>query len=292
MRIALIFIFAFCSLQLLAQNKTNAEGRRVGHWVVTGADKTMEGYGPNDKIEEGDYENGRKVGVWKTYYPGGAIKSEITFENGRPKGAYKTYYKNGQVEEQGNWALNKNTGSFKRYYENGQVQQDFNFNESGKRDGQQKYFYENGQLMIEGDWNGGKENGAVKEYYEDGSVKAIKVYNDGQMDASKSTFKEAPSKAVAVKEEPEPIKDENDKVKKTVAVSQTEDKPNIGKFDGNGQHTLYNKDRQISQKGEFRNGFLYSGKFYKYNKDGILQKIEIYSEGKYIGDGVIDKSMQ
>ncbi|GAB5539437.1 MAG: hypothetical protein Salg2KO_15400 [Salibacteraceae bacterium] len=270
----------------------NENNRREGPWVVKGVDSKKPGYADDAVVEEGTYENGRKVGLWKTYYPSGKLKSEINHVNGRPKGPYKTYYENGQVEEQGNWAITKQTGNFKRYYENGQVAQDFTFDDSGKRNGAQKYFYENGQVMIEGNWNGGKEDGEIKEYYEDGSVKSVRVFNGGQMDAEHSTFKHAPTPAVAVKKEPEPVVDKSNKVKTTVKVSTAQAKPNIGTFDGNGQHTLYNKNRQIEQKGLFKNGRLVDGKVYRYTKDGLLNNIEIYQGGKYVGEGVIDKNMQ
>lgn len=287
-----LLVFLLVSTAIFAQNQTNEAGRRVGNWVIKGSDSNKPGFAADAKVEEGTYENGRKVGVWKAYFPSGELKSEITFVSGRPKGPYTTYYENGQVEEQGNWSLTKNYGSFKRYYENGQVAQDFTFDDSGKRNGPQKYFHENGQLMIEGNWNGGKENGEVKEYYEDGSLKSVRVFNGGQMDASKSTFKEASKPELVAKVEPEPVKDESNKVKQTVAVQQSQAKPNIGYFDGNGQHTLYNKNRQISQKGLFKNGRLWDGKQYKYDRDGILTNIEIYQNGAYVGEGVIDPNMQ
>lgn len=287
-----LLVFVLFSSAILAQNVTSPEGRREGKWVITGADSKKPGYSESAKVEEGVYESGRKVGVWKTYYPSGKIKSEITHISGRPKGPYTTYYENGQIEEQGTWALTKQTGNFKRFYENGQVAQDFTFDDSGKRSGTQKYFYENGQLMIEGDWNGGKEDGAIKEYYEDGSVKSVRVFNGGQMDASQSTFKEPSNPKVAVKTEPEPVKDESNKVKTTVKVATAEAAPNTGVFDGNGPHTLYNRNRQIYQKGEFKGGRLWDGKVYKYNSDGILTNIELYQDGQYVGEGVIDKSMQ
>ncbi|MEZ4722872.1 MAG: toxin-antitoxin system YwqK family antitoxin [Flavobacteriales bacterium] len=289
----LIFtLLMLTSVFAMAQNAMNAEGRKHGPWVILGADAGKPGYAPDAKVEEGTFENGRKVGMWKMYYPSGKLKSEINHEGGRPKGPYKTYYENGVVEEEGNWALNKQTGNFKRYYENGQVSQQFTFNETGKREGKQTYFYENGQVMIEGNWNGGKEDGEIKEYFEDGSVKSVRVFDGGNMDASKSTFKEPPSPQVAVKAEPEPVKDESNKVKTTVKVAAADAKPNIGYFDGNGQHTLYNKNRQISQKGEFKSGRLWDGKWYKYDSNGILTNVEIYQNGQYIGEGVIDPNMK
>ena len=292
MRTFIILVLISISCSLFAQNQTNEAGRKVGYWKLTGADKPTPGYDESTVVEEGEFQDGRKVGLWKAYYPSGKLKSEITHENGRPKGPYTTYYENGQIEERGNWVLNKNMGKFTRYYENGQVQQDFTFDETGKRNGVQKYYHENGQLMIEGNWNGGKEDGAVKEYYANGDLMSVRVFNGGKMDAAKSQFKEASTPAVAVKDDPEPVNDDNNKVKTTIAVSQQEAAPNIGRFDSNGPHTLYNKNRQIHQKGIFKNGRLMDGKIYKYSKDGILETIEIYSNGQYVGEGVITADMK
>lgn len=291
------FLFAFLLLVsttfgVCAQNQVDAEGRKQGPWTVRGSETHLPGYAPDAIVEEGTYKDNRKTGLWKTYFPEGMPKNEITFENGRPKGPYTTYYKNGQIQEQGNWNLTKNYGNFKRYYENGNVQQDFTFNESGKRQGPQKYYHENGQLMIEGNWNGGKETGEVKEYYATGELKSVKVFNDGAYDAAQTKTFESQKLAEEPKVEPEPVKDEQNQVKKTVVVAKAEEKPNVGFFDGNGFHTLYNKNKQITQKGEFKNGRLMDGKWYKYDRDGILTNIEIYQNGVYVGEGVIDKSMQ
>ena len=125
MKIFLSFLLILSSAISFAQNQTNANGRRDGHWVIKASDAGKSGYAADAVYEEGDYANGRKVGLWKTYYSNGKLKSEITFENGRPKGPYTTYFSNGQIEEQGNWSLNKNYGGFKRYYEDGTIHQEF-----------------------------------------------------------------------------------------------------------------------------------------------------------------------
>ncbi|GAB4376158.1 MAG: hypothetical protein Kow0075_03040 [Salibacteraceae bacterium] len=291
MKILATILVLLTSASLFAQNATNEAGRRHGKWVITGADENEEGYDADDIIAEGEYDNGRKVGVWKEYYPSGKLKAEITYVSGRPRGPYKRYYENGQVEEEGNWELTKQTGTFKRYYENGQVAQEFNFDPSGKRTGRQVYYYENGQVMIEGNWNGGKEDGEIKEYFEDGSVKSVRVFNGGEMDENKSTFN-AP-KTPAQKPEPlEAVKTENNKIKVSEVVSTSQEKPNIGYFNGNGQHTLYNKNRQVAQKGEFKNGRLWNGQRYVYDNDGLLIKIEVYNNGVYVGDAVIPDELK
>lgn len=292
MKLLLSFLLLFSASVLLGQNQTNENGRRVGYWVINADDAGKSGYPAGAKYREGNYENGRKVGTWKTYYSNGQLKSVITFENGRPKGPYTTYYFNGQIEENGNWSLNKNYGGFTRYYEDGTLQQEFEFNDSGKRTGTQKYYHPNGQLAINGNWDGGKESGEVKEFYEDGSVKSVRVFNDGTMDPAQTKRYEPKTPVAAVKKEPEPLKDDNNKVITTQVVNKAEEQANIGIFDGNGQHTLYNRNRQISQKGLFKDGRLVDGKIYRYNRDGILIKIEMYQGGKYIGEGVIEDDMK
>ncbi len=263
-------------------NRIDANNLKQGLWKIFNRTKNLPGYEPDQLVEEGAYKDSRKVGIWKRFFPNGNMQDEIEYSNNRPNGYYKTYFENGQVQEEGTWKNNRNIGAFKRYYENGQVSQDFKFNESGKRDGEQKYFYENGQLMIEGVWDGGKESGIVKEYYETGDIKAEKNFAGGVLDPE-STKTYEPKKPIKEKEEP--------KVASNVTVEKNE-KPNpavTSKFDGNGYAKLFNLNKQVSKDGVFKNYKLIDGKWYKYDDNGILIRIEIYKDGKYIGDGVIDE---
>jgi antitoxin component YwqK of YwqJK toxin-antitoxin module len=281
----LILLF---TITTFGQNQTNENGRKEGHWVVKGSDVDKKGYDANATYEEGSYQNGRKVGLWKVYHPNGKLKSEITFVSGRPKGPYTTYFSNGQIEEKGNWSLVKNYGKFVRYYEDGTIHQEFEFNESGKRTGTQKYYHPNGKLAIEGNWNGGKESGEVKEYYETGELRVVRTFNDGTHDESKTQHFESKSTVQPKVKEPEPIKDENNKVVKAVAADEAQLEANLGNFEGNGQYTLYNTNKQIAQKGKFKDGILYNGRSYIYSKDGILKRIEVFQNGKYIGNAPLD----
>ena len=259
-------------------NVVDANGLKQGFWRIFGRMKKLPGYQPDQVVEEGNYKDSKKQGIWKRFFPNGKVKDEIEYVNNRPNGYYRTYYENGQVQEEGVWQRNRNVGQFKRYYENGQVAQEFNFNETGKRDGKQVYYYENGQVMIEGEWAAGKESGEIVEYYENGDIKAKKVFNNGIMDTTKSQIFE-PKNPIENKEDEE-LADAPEKVVKVEA----DEKPNVGKFDGNGPFKLYNKNKQIVKDGVFKNYRLMDGKWYKYTDDGILYNIEVYKKGKYIGD--------
>jgi len=261
-------------------NKVDVNKKRQGRWIIKATNRHP-GYTPGSVVEEGEFKNSRKFGLWKKYYPNGKPKSEITYKGSRPFGPYILYYNNGNVEEQGNWQRTKNTGSFKRYHENGKIAQDFVFTETGKRSGAQKYYYENGNLRLEGTWQEGLESGEMKEYYQNGDLMAVKNFNGGEMD--KSSYQSYAPKT--------PQKDALDNLideGKDIAVKVSkEEAPNQGGFDGNGIRKLYNKDRQLSKDGEFKNYRLINGKQFKYDENGLLIKIMIFKEGRYIGDGVI-----
>ncbi|MCB9360649.1 MAG: toxin-antitoxin system YwqK family antitoxin [Flavobacteriales bacterium] len=264
-------------------NMIDENNLKQGFWRIFGKMKKLPGYEPDQVVEEGNYESSRKQGIWKFFFANGKVKSEIAYVNSRPNGYYKTYYENGQLEEEGAWKNNRNTGEFKRFHENGQLAQAFTFNETGKRDGRQEYYYENGQLMIEGNWAGGKEDGVITEYFENGDIKAKKAFNGGTIDVSNTqTFE--PKNPVKDKEAEELSKAPVEVVKATA-----EDKVNMGSFDGNGEHTMYNKNKQISKSGFFKNYRLMEGKLYLYDEDGILLKIKKFKSGRYIGDAPLPK---
>jgi antitoxin component YwqK of YwqJK toxin-antitoxin module len=266
-------------------NLTDAAGKRQGKWIVTNKIANKPCYTPEQKVEEGVYVDGRKTGLWKEYYCNNNPKSEITYENNRPSGYAKMYHENGKMKEEGLWKNNRWVGDYKLYYENGQVQQAFKFNTTGKREGDQKYFYENGKTMIEGNWAEGKEAGVVREYYENGDLKSEKNFEGGFLDvASVKNFEPKQPVKEVVKQtvkDPDPTP--------PVIVDKVE-KPNSGSFNGEGQHTLYNANKQISKKGFFHLNRLVDGKVYIYSSNGILTRIALYKNGKYVGDGVIEDS--
>ncbi|MCC6690055.1 MAG: toxin-antitoxin system YwqK family antitoxin [Bacteroidia bacterium] len=294
-KLVLLFLFVICKVSFAQSGKdsvnvTDADGKRQGRWVVT--NKLMKpplvGYTEDQKVEEGRYVDSKKIGIWVAYYANGKMKNRITFEGGRPFGKAIMYHENGKVAEEGLWRNNRWVGDYKLYYENGEVQHEFKFNSGGKREGNQKYFAENGQLIIEGEMKDSKEIGTWKEFYENGDLKAEKAFNDGTIDPVNTKTYE-PKKPVEPKKEDASVKEEEPKSPAAVKVDATE-KPNEGAvkntkpFTGEGYAKLFRPDRQISKDGEFHKFRLIDGKTYIYNNNGILERIAVYQNGKYIGD--------
>ncbi len=296
------FLFCFLctlhciSLQINAQsfkllgsdtiNKIDIKNLKQGPWKIYGNMSSEKGYAASSIVEEGNYLNSRKTGTWIKYFKNGNEKSIINYRNGRAHGHYKVFFENGRLEEEGNWSRNRNTGKFTRYYANGKKHQEFIFSNTGKRNGIQKYYHENGKLMIVGNIINGKEQGEFIEYNPDGSIKEKKYYDEpGVVNHQKTITKTPSKKASEVKIE---IADAS-----KIAKATREEKQNLADkkknpFNGNGNHTLYNKNKQLSKKGFFKNYRLIDGFRYVYTEDGILEKIEKYKGGKYVGDAPIE----
>ena len=264
-------------------NQVDVNRKRQGYWMIKAKPPKYREYKPGSLVEEGNYKDSRKYGLWKKYFPSSKLKSEITYKGSRPFGPYTLYYENGNVEESGNWERTKNTGEFKRFHENGKLAQKFTFTPSGKRSGKQVYYYPNGQVRLEGTWEEGLESGEMREYFENGDLMSVKNFNNGEMDMSSY---ETYAPKTAQKDALDNMIDEGKDIKVTV---DKEDKPNQGGFDGNGYKKLFNRDRQIAKDGTFKNYRLMDGKQYKYDENGLLIRIMIFKEGRYIGDGVIEE---
>lgn len=272
-------------------NVTDDSGLRQGYWIIKGYMINDSEYSPNSTVEEGEYRDGKKVGVWKKYWPNNKLKSEIKYVNNRPQGAYSIYYLNGVLEERGIWDRNKNIGEFRRYHRNGEPQQEFYFSDSGKRNGIQRYFHENGQLELEVNIVNGKESGVMNRYYADGSLKESKELTDGKLvDGSIRSYKansHVTKMEQQIQAEEEQLANENVPIPETATAN---DEPNEAFiFRPDGYNVLYDENQQVSQIGDFRNGRLWDGKWHRYNSNGILVRIEIYRSGKYIGTGVIEQ---
>ena len=264
------------------QNMTDSSGRRQGYWKITGSMSVEEGYKATQVIEEGNYIDNKREGIWKKYYPTGALQSEITYQHNHPFGAYKTFYPNGNIEEEGFWRTNKNTGGFKRYHENGKPAQEFSFNTYGKRNGVQKYYYPNGRLQLEVEVENGVAHGFYKSYYPDGTLREKKRITNGEVEPGSVEKHQPASLYKEIADVPE--------LPRTETIPIHEDRPNLEEFKETGFNTLYNRNKQLSQVGEFVNGRLTDGKWYKYDENGLLKKVEVYKEGRFIGYGIIEDS--
>jgi len=251
------------------------DGKKEGYWIIYAHMRDFSGYKPNDIVEEGRYKANRKFGLWKKYFPNGNLMSEIYFKNGRANGAFKTYYENGNVEEEGTWKGRVYTGGFKRYHENGTLSQEKHFNANGKTDGTVKYFYDNGQVELEFTTVNGVENGKAIRYYPNGDVKEILIFDEnGEMVKREEKARVNP-----------PVQKKKEEKGEGVVAKGAENMGGTKIVDG--YHKTYNDNKDILMDGEFKDGKLIDGKHYIYDEYGLLERIEVYKNGKYVGNGVL-----
>ncbi|MCE3295659.1 MAG: hypothetical protein K0R65_1373 [Crocinitomicaceae bacterium] len=283
-----VFVLSFSNMSLaeiiggpyLTQNdkinQKDANGKKQGKWIYYGKDRPEEGYPMEGKIEEGPYKDDRKEGIWIKYHNDGVTpKLKGMYVNNRPKGYYTKFHANGKIKEQGSFEKNQYQDSLKRFHENGQLEYEAKYNENGKEQGKVKYYYPNGQVEFEYSSQNGVAAGKATRYYENGDVKEEIEFNaDGSI--AKSVAKEPVNPMIKVKD----------------PGSSTERAPSIekpivkgGKFQPNGYNKVYNAQDEIWQDGNFKEGRLYDGKVYVYDRDGILLKVKVYKNGVYHSDG-------
>jgi len=257
-------------------NKSDGNGKQ-GKWIYYGKDRPDSGIPPEGKVEEGNYKDDRKEGVWIKYHNDGVTpKLKGQYENNRPRGSFTYYHPNGKVKTIGTYEKNQYQDSLKHFYENGQLEYAANFNAGGKEQGKVVYFYANGQKQFEYVSNNGTPTGKAVRYWPNGDVKEIIEYNaDGSVKTSQEKEMVNPA---------EIVKDPGGSTKKAPAIGPAPNTAGI-KWLPNGYNKVYNSDKEIWQDGIFKEGKLWDGKVYVYDRDGILLKVEVFKAGAYHSDG-------
>ena len=91
LKASLFVLVLFTNLSMLAIgdgdfNKMDPMGQRQGHWIIKGYMVNDKAYPADATVEEGDYKDNRKEGLWKKYWPDGKLKSEIVYVLGQTGG--------------------------------------------------------------------------------------------------------------------------------------------------------------------------------------------------------------
>jgi len=118
----------------------------------------------NDKLNQ--YKADKKVGIWKTYYENGQLKSEGSYVSGQKDGLHKEYENNGILLLEGFYTNGKANGLMKWYHERGHLAGEGNMVD-GIRVGKWKIcdIQENG-FCIDANFKNGKRDGIWKIYHE------------------------------------------------------------------------------------------------------------------------------
>jgi antitoxin component YwqK of YwqJK toxin-antitoxin module len=105
------------------------------------------------------------------------IKFQVV--NGRKNGVFTTYYLDGQIEKSGYVVNNENIGDWKYYYPEGQLESEGSF-ESNVPEGKWISYYPNGNKKCEGIYKNGKQQGIWIYYNKTGKIIYNVIFQDGE----------------------------------------------------------------------------------------------------------------
>ena len=266
-KIFLIVSLFFISLCAFSQNKTDENKNKQGHWVFTNKTKNLPGYKSDQIVEEGNYENNRKVGIWTFYFNNRKVKHKLNYINNKPNGAAIFYYKNGKIREKGTWKNNRWIGLYEMYYPNGNLKNKFNYNNQGQKNGAQFFFHENGNLMISGTWNNGNASDDLHEYNENGIANTERYEAGPPISIGSDTVNELDPTSDTVSN-------------KVVVIKKKKTNTDISLFEGNGYQEFKDRKGRNIRVCTFKNGYLFEGKTFEYDKKGKISITQIIKNGK------------
>lgn len=177
----ILFFCIYVSSAALAQeapNKTDASGKKQGHWIKLDAEKK--------KIYDGNFVDDRPSGKFTYYYPAGEIKSVTVFSKNGTVAYTQIFNAGGKLMGHGKYINEKKDSLWKFYDEEGVLISEENYL-NGVKDGKSKVFYRNGQLAEERNLKAGEMDGPRLKYFEDGQIKYKGQYVKGKVEG-KVTF--------------------------------------------------------------------------------------------------------
>lgn len=199
-----LILFALVALLLpaAAQNHTDQQGRRQGHWLKT--DKN------GNKMFEGTFKDGQETGVFTYYYPNGQVRLRNTFTQPGAYCRHEAFDEEGRLLAEG-FYFQKNRDSVWRFYnEKGRLVKIASYR-MGIKEGVQVVFNSDGDTAeystwlnnrregrwwkrvgkrgyIAGSYVHGGPDGRMVEYDENGKLCRDGNYKNGEKDGKYQYF--------------------------------------------------------------------------------------------------------
>ena len=156
--------------QNMATYSVNSDNQKHGHYTTY--------FENGQKRSEGEYVNGKQIGVWNCWYENGAQVNIGNYgEDGLETGEWKFFYPSGKLQQINHFAHGKANGEFIDYYESGKIKRKGNTTNE-ILNGADKEFYEDGILSNERIYKNGVLDGAFKEYATNGKIVRSGNWND------------------------------------------------------------------------------------------------------------------
>ena len=126
------------------------------------------------------YKDGKKDGLWKSFYNNGHIKQEGNFSEGKKEGLHKEWFESGVLSLEGFYKNGKANGLMKWYHEKGHLAAQGNMIDD-KRNGAWKICdIENASLCIDANFVNESREGLWKIYHENGKLYKEQTWKDDE----------------------------------------------------------------------------------------------------------------
>lgn len=157
--------------------------------------RCVERYTPNQMKFEGEYDDGKRIGVHKYWYSNGKKEMVINYAQDKYHGLVSFYFENGQIKSEGKFINGKKDGTHLEFFENGQLKYKQNY-KNEKKNGLFEYYYKNGQLQFQGNYLNGLETGLHKRWYEyNGQLREVTNYVNGKIQGKSTSYYENGNKS-------------------------------------------------------------------------------------------------
>lgn len=288
----LISVFAASSAQRI--NRLNANGEREGWWVVAADNDPISPNEDTKKYKEGNYRNGRRVGVWVTYYEDGVTPRLIgEYADNRPAGTYFKFDRKGSLVQASSvprripasqaLVTSNRLYSCKMMFSQREIiaGQVFFANRLFKKDLAVQFWMtasmehtESESKLVDYSWLNANYTNILTAYTAIRTPKKMRLEPLMAETVSAPVQQNAPAANRGLAYYHPPVL-RSPRVAKGLT------------FQPNGLNKVYTENSEIWMDGYFIKGQLYNGKVFVYDRDGVLLKVRVYKDGVYDSDGVL-----
>lgn len=148
--VSLLLLCGAVSLQVAAQNQTDAKGRKQGAWKKT--------YSNGKTQYEGTFKDDCEQGTFRYYNKDGSLKQTIEYAGDCKSGYSKVFYRNGKVMSEGRYLNKQKDGLWVFYSADGKKLSQENYLK-GKKEGTETIWDTKGNVLETIFYKNGKKQG-------------------------------------------------------------------------------------------------------------------------------------
>lgn len=172
-RFPLLFAASVLAGATLAQpvNRTDAQGRKQGHWEKSWADRQQLRY-------QGEFKDDKPVGRFTYYSTSGKVESYVDHYPTGNAAHGRHFHPNGRLMAEGRYAGQAKDSIWTYYDEQGALRSTESW-KLGVKHGEQMAYYPDGQVAERALFANGVQSGKTEQFFPDGTLKYTATYVNG-----------------------------------------------------------------------------------------------------------------